>query len=154
MRSALHREAACSAVHVTRILTDHHVVNVLRALVLERSFHPREKLNRTQIDVLVELETQTQQNALLQNTRLHVRMPNRPEKNRIIATKLLNHRIRKNFSFFQETLTPNIILMQLHPKIILGRNRMKHFYGFTGDFGTSPVSGNSGDFVGLFHVWM
>ncbi len=79
-------------------------------------------------------------------------MPDGSEQDGIVAAKLFHHGVRKDFPFFKVAVSTNIVLMQVDPKVIFGSNRMKHFNGFTSDFRASPVSGNSRDFVGLFHV--
>ena len=60
----------------------------LRALVLQRRVDARVELHGPQVDVLIQLETQSQQNALLQNAGLHVRVADGAEEDGVVTGQL------------------------------------------------------------------
>ena len=70
----LAQEAAGAAVQVLGVLPHHVEADVLGPLVLQRAVHPGVELDRPQVDVLVELEPDREQQALLQDAGLDVGM--------------------------------------------------------------------------------
>ena len=73
-------------------------VDVLRPFVLQRAEAFVIELHRAQIDVLLQLETHAQQDALFQNARLDVGMADRAEQDRRKLAQFVQHAVRQSFA--------------------------------------------------------
>ena len=87
---ALLEEAADAAVEVFGVLADDDEVDVLGALAGQRRLDAGIELDRAQVDVLIELETQFQQQALFQDARRDVGMPDRAEKDGVEGAQFVS----------------------------------------------------------------
>ena len=80
----------------------------LGPLVLERRLDARVELHRAQVDVLVELEAQPEQDALLEDAGLHVGMADRAEEDRVEAPQLLGGALRQHLAGAQIAVAAEI----------------------------------------------
>ena len=90
IRRALFQESARAGIKALGVLPDHHEIDVLRALVLKRGLHAGVKLYRAQIDVLVQRETNGEQKAFFQDSRLDIRVADGAEKDGIELRSVSN----------------------------------------------------------------
>src|SRR6185503_16084654 len=79
VRRALEHETARTGVKALVVFAHHDEVNVRRPFVLQRTEPVVVELYRAKVDVLLELEAEPQEDALLQNARFHVRVANGAE---------------------------------------------------------------------------
>ncbi len=119
LRRAFAQKAPAPEVQVLRVLPDHQEIDVLRPLVLQRAVHARVQLHRPQVDVLIQLKTQTQQQAFLQRSGRHVRVAHRPQIDRIKAPQLLDRRIRQDLPSPQVSIPPEIVVLGLVAESLL-----------------------------------
>ena len=71
------------------VLTHHHEVDVLGPFVLQGRLDTGIQLHRAQVNVLVELEAGTQQDAALQDSRFDVGVPDGPQIQGVLFAKLV-----------------------------------------------------------------
>ena len=81
----LRSEAAGAHVEVLVVLADDDHVDVVGPLAADRALDAREEVDRTEVDVLVEVEPQPQQDSLLQHARGHLGVADGAEQDRIAS---------------------------------------------------------------------
>ncbi|OBJ37266.1 hypothetical protein A5621_15110 [Mycobacterium colombiense] len=74
-------------------LAHHHEVDV--GVAGQRAVHSRIQPARPQVDVMVQLETQAQQQPSLQHTAGHRRVTDGPEQDRVMRAQLVDDRVRQ-----------------------------------------------------------
>jgi len=149
VRRALVGEAAPARVEALVVLPHHHEVDVLGPLVLQRAFHARVELHRAQVDVLLQLEAQAQQQALLEHARSHVGVADRAEQDGVEAPQLLDRSVRQHLAGAQVTLAAEVVVPGLVPEAFKPRHGLQRLQRLGGHLGARPVSWNHGDLVHL-----
>ena len=89
------KNPAGPAVEAFGILADDHKIDVLRPLILEGGVHAGIELDGTKVDVLVEDETQTEENALFQDAGFYIGVTDGPEEDRLHFPEFPDDRIRQ-----------------------------------------------------------
>src|SRR5207245_1015571 len=97
VRRALEHETARAGVKAFIVFAHHNEVNVSRSFVLQRTEPFVVKFHRAKVDVLLELEAESQEDALLQNARFHVRMADGAKENRRELPQFLDDTVRQRF---------------------------------------------------------
>ena len=93
VRRALLEEAAGAGVDALGVLPHDDEVDLFRPLVLQRRVNIGVELDRAQVDVLIELEAQLEQDPLLEDTRLHVRMADGTQVDGVKAAQVVDRRL-------------------------------------------------------------
>ena len=111
MRCAFEHKTARAGVKTFVVFAHDDKINVLRPLVLERAIQRAIKFHGAKIDVLLQLETQTEQDAFFQNARLDLRMADRAEKNRLELAEFVHRVVGQHFAGFQIAFAAKIVMM-------------------------------------------
>ncbi len=141
---ALVLEPAHVAVQPLRVLPHHHEVDLLGALVLERALDAGVELDRPQVDVLVELEANTEEEPLLQDARRHLRMAHGSQVDCVEAAKLLQHGIRKDLAGLQVAVAAQVVRLGLVTKAGGGGSGLQDLQPLLNDLQADPVAGDHG----------
>src|SRR5205823_11728749 len=80
MRRAFEDKSARARVQPLIVFAHDHEINIFRFLVLERAKAFVVKLHRAEVDVLLQLETSSQQDPLFQNAGFDIRVADRPSR--------------------------------------------------------------------------
>ena len=141
MRRALVLEAAHAAVQPLGVLADDDEVDVVRALVLQRAVDAGVELHRAQVDVLVELEAQAQEQALLEDAGLHVRVADGAEVDGVEAAQLLEHRVRQDVAGLHVALAAEVVVLEVELEAELRLRRFEHLQPLADDLRPGAVAG-------------
>ena len=147
LRRALAEEPAGARVKPFGILADHDEVNVLRLPVLQRAIHAGIKLDGPKVDVLIQFEAQPQQQALLEDSGLDVRMADRAQEDGVQAAEFLQGRIGQNLAGPQIAFSAEIVLHRFVLDIVLLAGRRHDLQRFAGHFRPGTVSWDDSDLV-------
>ena len=93
VRSSAAKDATRTDVGTLSSLADDDHVDVGRRLSRERGGDARIQLDRSQVDVVVQLEPQTQEQAALEDTARNRRIADSTEQDRVVPPDLLEHRV-------------------------------------------------------------
>jgi hypothetical protein len=142
---ALLQVSAHAAVEVLGVLADHDEVDVLGAAAGQRRLHARQQLHGTQVDVLVELEPQVEQQALLEDARSHAGMADRPEEDGILAPQQVEPALGDDLACPQVAVAAPVEGLDVVAEALELRDGREHLQRLGGDFGAGAVSGKGGD---------
>src|SRR5262249_20568696 len=136
VRRALFEEPPATGVQAFGILAHHNEVDVCRSLALQRRVDAGIEFHWTQIDVLVEIEAQPQQNALLENAGAHVWMADGAEENGLELSHLVHRAIRQHLTGTLIALAAKVVAsgFVLEPEAL--RGAAEHLERFCNDLGT------------------
>ena len=152
VRRPLLQETADTGVHIFRVFADDDEVEVFRALVAKRRRDAREQLNGTQINILIEFETQAEQEALFEDARLHVDVPDRAQKNRAKLAQLFDFVVGDdNPAVFQVAFAANVEIGQFELDIFKFRNFFQDFNRFADHFRPGSVAAEGRHFQHIVH---
>jgi len=149
---ALAREAADAGVETAGVFTDHAIIDLFRAFVLKRTLHAGIELDRAQIDVLVQLETQFQQHAFFKNARLDVGVADRAEIDGIEAAQLIERRIGQRLARPEIAGPAQVIRDRLQLEAEPLCRRVQHFAPLADHLRPRPVTRDHRDLVRLRHA--
>ena len=150
MRCALEHKTARAGVKSLVVFAHDDKVNVLRPLVLQRAIGGAIKFHRTQIDVLLQLETEAQQDAFFEDAGLDLRMADGAEENRLELAQFVHRVVGQHLARLQITFTAEIEMVPVDFETeFLGRG-LGHLEGFAGDFRPRAVAANDRNVV-TFH---
>ena len=135
-----------AAVQPLGVLAHDDEVDVLRALVLERAVDARVELHRPQVDVLVELEAQPQQDALLEDARRDVRVPDGAEVDGVEPAQLLEDGVGQDLAGPHVALAAEVELREV--ELDAGPAPSSTFSPSRDDLGAGAVAGEDGYAVG------
>ncbi len=121
-------------------LAHHHEVDA--RIAGQRAGHPRIQPGRTQVDVVIQLEAQSQQQTALQDAAWHRRVTDRPEQDRVVVAQLGHHRVRQHLAGGMKAPRTQVIAGFLDAR----HNRVEHFDRLGGYLGPDPVTGNDREF--------
>ena len=139
------QEPARSGIEILRILTDDDEIDVLRPFAGQWRFDAGIELHRTQVDVLVQLESHLQQQASLQDSRRHVGMADGSQIDRVESTQFVNGALRQDLSCCQIAFTAEVIILRFVLEALGLGNRVQHLDGFSGHFRPGSVTADNGD---------
>ena len=148
---SLHGNAAHTGVDVAGVLADDDIVDVFGSLVGERRNDAGIELDRTQIDVLVESETELEENALLKDSGSDFGRSDCAEENRIELLQPVDCVVGKNHAGLEIVFTAPLKVGESHFKSVLFGNGLKDLDAFRHDFGTRSVARKSRDLVNFRH---
>ncbi len=147
---ALFQETADAGVQAFGVLPHDHEVDLFGSLVGQRSLHVRIELHRAQIDVLIQSEAEVQEDALLQNTRFHLRMADGAQVDGVEILEDLQRVVGKHLCGFQVVLTPVVEMSELKLDLEDFGDAFENLQAFLNHLRAGPVTGNYCNFV---HVW-
>ena len=101
MRCALEHKTARADVKTLVVFAHHNKVNMLRPLVLQRAVGGAVKFHGAQIDVLFQLETEAEQDALFEYARLDLRMADGAEEYRLELAQLVHRAVGSTSPVFR-----------------------------------------------------
>ena len=143
----LFQEAASPGVDALGIFAHYHEVDVLWPLVGERRRYVGIELDRAQVDVLVQLETQPEQNTLFEDTGLDVGVPDRAEVYRVEGAEIVCRRIGQHLARLEVAIAAEVKIDGLELEALLGGDGFQGFQPFNHDFRTGAVPGQYGDLI-------
>ncbi len=146
---SLFQKTADTAIHVLRVFTNDHEVDVGRAFVFERRFDAGKQFNRPQIDVLIELKAKFKQQTFFKHARRHIGMSHRTEIDRVELSQLVHGPLGQSLARAKIPLAPKVEMRQLIREVFEFGDRFENFESFAGDFGTGTISADDGDIEGL-----
>src|SRR6266705_3252963 len=111
MRRAFENKAPRSGVKSFVVFAYYDEVNVLGAFVFQRTILRAIQFHRTEIDVLLQLETQAEQNAFLQNARLDLRMAHGAEEDRLELAQFGDRAVRQHFARLEIAFAAEIVFV-------------------------------------------
>ena len=120
---------------------------MLWPLVGERRRYVGIELDRAQVDVLVQLETQPEQNTLFEDTGLDVGVPDRAEVYRVEGAEIVCRRIGQHLARLKVAIAAEVKIDGLVLEALLCRDGFQGFQPFNHDFRTSAVPGQYGDLI-------
>ncbi len=141
VRSALAQRPANARVEALGVLPHHHEVNLLRALVLQRCLHTRVELDRPQVDVLVKLEAQLEQDALLEDAGGHIRVADCAEVDRVELAQLGEHRGRQDLAGLEEAVAADVVVRGLVLNSVGSRGDIEDLQALGHDLRANSVAG-------------
>src|SRR5439155_15605858 len=144
VRRPLVLEAAHAAVQPLSVLAHDDEIDVRRALVLERAVDARIELDGAQVDVLVELEAQAEEDALLEDARFDVGVADGAEIDGIEAAQLLEDGVWKDVAGLLVALAAEVEVLEVE----LDASGGEDLQALADDFGASAVAGEDGYAVG------
>ena len=151
LRRILAQEAAGAAVEVLGVLPHHVEADVLRALVLERTFDAGVELDRSQVDVLVELETNRQQQTLFEDAGLYLGMADGAQIDGIELPQLVDLLLGDHLAGGQIAVTAVVELDPLVGDVFQRRHRLQDFAGLRGDLRPGAVARDYRQLDGVGH---
>src|SRR6185437_1665642 len=95
-------------------LAHHHEVDV--RVPRERTAHPGVQPAGTEVDVVVQLKTHTQQQASLQYAAGNRRVADRAEQDGVVLAQLGDHGVRQHLAGRVETPRTEVVLGLIHPR--------------------------------------
>ena len=149
VRRVLHRDAAGAGIDAAGVFPDHHVVDVIGTLVLERGLDAGIEAHRAQVDVLVEGKAQLQEDPLLEDPRLDVGVSDRAEQDRLVLLEILQATVGQNLTGALVAFAAEVIFGLVQGEAELGRGGIQDFEGLDGHFGPGSVTGEDCDIIGL-----
>src|SRR5258707_11696636 len=88
-----------------------------------------------------------QQDAFLQDARLHVRMTNGPEQDGWKLFQFGQHAVRQGLARPQVSRAADVVMGEIQFEIELLRGRFEDFYGLGDDLGTGAITTDDCNFV-------
>ena len=142
VRRVLLQEPAHAAVQVFGVLADDDEVDVFRAFARQRRLDTRVQLDRAEVDVLIQLESQFQQQAFLQDARRDIGMPDGAQVDRVELLQFVDGACRQGLLGAEIAFSAEVVMLQLERKAFLLGDCRKHFECFRGYFRACPVTTN------------
>ena len=96
---------------------------------------------------MLQLEAQAQQDALLENARLDLRMAHRAEIDRLELAQFLHRAVRQDLAGLQVAFAAEIVVVPVEFESELRCGRLAHLDGFAGDFRPGAVAADDCDVV-------
>ena len=105
---SLAREPPCSDVEVFVVLADDDHVDVVGPLAFDRALNTRIEMHGPQVDILVEVESEAEQDSLLENAGGDVGVADRTEQDDVATAEPLDFGVGQNVSGSQVILAPQV----------------------------------------------
>src|SRR5690606_596870 len=147
IRRAFFEKAAASGVKPLGVFPHDDKVDMLGAFVLERSLDAGVKLDRPEVDVLVQLKAEPEQDALFENAWLDVGVTDGAEVNGVKLPQLLDGGVGQSLAGAKVTVAAEIKVHRLVAKSVLGRCCLDDLEAFPDDLGAGAIAGNDRDLV-------
>ena len=151
MRCALEHKTARAGVKPLVVLAHDDKINVLRPLVLERTVNGAIKFHGAEVDVLLQLETEAQQNAFFQDARLDLRMADCAQKNHLEPAEFVHGAVGQHFARFQITVAAEIVVMPVEFETEFFGGRFGNLERLAGHFRSRPIAANYSNVIS-FHA--
>jgi len=145
---ALLEIAADAAVEVFGVFADDDEVDVLRAAAGQRRLHARQQLHRPKVDVLVELEPQLEEQALLQDARRHARVTDRAEEHGVLGAKQVEATFGHDLAGLEVAIAAPVEHLHVVGEAVELRHGVEDLERLGSDFGAGAVTGDRGDLQG------
>ena len=142
LRRALVLEAAHAGVEALGVLADDDEVDVLRPLVLEGAVDVGVELDRAQVDVLVELEAQAEEDALLQDAGRDVGVADGAEEDGVELAQLVDGAVGERFAGAQVAFAAEVVGGRLVGEAGRVGGGLQDLEAFADDFGACAVAGD------------
>ena len=142
---ALLQPAADAGVHVFGVLADDDEIDVARPLAGQRGLDAGEELDGPEIDVLVEAETQGQEQALFQHAGGDVGMAHGAQEDGLEGGQFVDDILGQDLAGAEESLAAEIEILEFVANAFQGRDGLEDLDGFGGDFRAGPVAAHHGD---------
>src|SRR5262249_17700103 len=102
------------------------------------------------IDVLLQFETQAEQDALLENAWLHLRMTHRAEENRLELAQFIYRAIGQHFTGLQVAIAAEVVIVPVELETEFLAGRLAHLERFASAFRACTVAADDCNIV-TFH---
>ena len=147
VRRAFEHKPAGASVKPLVVFAHDNEIDVFRFFALQRAEPLVEQLDRAKVDVLLQLEAQPQQDALLEDARLDVGMPDRAEQDgrelpQVIRRAVGQRLVGSHVAFAAEV---ELGVVELEAELLPGG--VEHLDVFTGDFRACAIAANDGYIV-------
>jgi len=142
---ALLEIAADAAVQVFRVFADDDEVDVLRAAAGQRRLHAGEQFHRPEVDVLVELEPQVEEQALLEDPGSDLGMADRAEEDGVLGTEQVEPAFGNDLAGLQVAVATPVERLDAVVDPLGGGHGGQHLHRLGGDFGARAVPGDGCD---------
>ena len=147
VRGVLVGEAAGSHVKVFGVLPDDDEVDLIGALVLQGAVDPLVEDDGTQVDVLVEGESQLEEQPLLQDPGSDVGVSHRAEVDAVERSQLVEGSVGKDLSRLQVAVASEVELLRGVLQLLLARHGLQDLEPLLHDLRPRSVSGKDRDLV-------
>ena len=122
-------------------LSDHHEVDLTGLDVGQRAYGPRPQTGRSEIHILVEIESQLQQQSTFENARRNRRIAYRSQQDRIVLVEFLLHGLGKNLAGVVIAPGAEVVFVDLQVR----QSDLEHLSRLRDDFGADTVAGDRCD---------
>src|SRR5262249_18194770 len=145
-RGASFKNAADPVVHALGVLAENHEVDLCASLALEGRKTIHQQLARAEVDEQVQSEAQAEKNLPSVRLILHPGVPHRTEEDRIVVlAEVFDLPGRKPDAGLEESLGPEIELLEDEPQVARGIDRLEDAESLAGDLDPRAVSWNYGN---------
>ena len=142
---AFFQKPAHAGVHVFGVFADHDEIDILGLFAGQRRFHAGIQFYRAKVDVLIELESQFQEQTFFQNARGNVGMADRAEEDGRKGFQFLEHGRGQDFAGLQISLAAKVVILGFELKAFQFGDCPKHLNAFGRHFRPGPVSADHRD---------
>ena len=154
VRRAFVLKSAGAGVEALVVFANDDEVHVFRPFVLERAILGAIKFHGAEVDVLLQFETQAQQNPLFENPGLDLRMADGAEKNRLELAQLRHRAVRQRFAGFEVTVAAEIVWVPVEFEAEFFAGGFAHLERFAGDFRTGAVAADDCNVVAFHKLFL
>ena len=144
VRRALEHKPAGTGVQPLVVFAHDNKIDVLGFFALQRAEPFVEQLDRAKVDVLLELEAQAQQDALLEDARLDVGMPDRPEQDGRELPQVIRRTVGQRLVGAHVAFAAEVELGVIEIEAELLPGGIEHLDVFPGDLRACAVAANNG----------
>jgi hypothetical protein len=141
-------EPSTPRVQALAVLPDHHEVDIGLRLRGDEGLHARIPDDRTEVDVLVELEPDPKEQVALEDPRFHARVADGPEEDGVHLSKHLEFLVGEDLTGLQVPVGTEVQGNGLDIETIGSRDRSEHLQALLDDLGPGAVPRDHPDPVG------
>ena len=125
VRRALAQNAARAGIQPFRVFPDDQEIDVGGGFILQGRIHVRVEFHRPQVDVLIQFEPQAQQQSFFENARLHIRMPDRAQVDRVQFAEFRDHAVGQNLPGALVAFAAQVVIDPVDPEPEFLRGRLE-----------------------------
>ena len=128
------------------VFPDDDHIDVVGPFALDRAIDTWVKLNRSEVDVLLEIEAQAQEDSFFQNARRDVGMADCTEQDGITAMEPFDFGGGQNLPRLQVALPPEVEVRRLERDVLDLGNRGEYLEALHHDFGPNAIARQNSKF--------
>jgi len=154
IRCAFHHQTAGAGIDVAGVFTNDGVIDFFGAFILDGAIDAGQKTHRTQVDILIQRKSHSQQQAFFQNPRLDIRVADGAQQNGVMLLQLINGAVRQHFAGTFVAFAAEIIIGLFSFKAELGRRSVHDLHRLDCHFRPGAVAADDCDFIRLHKFYI